>query len=126
LEYTLIATRGGGIVASSATIRPPQGPGFLFVAKVPKNPRPILIRTTTLPVRARLLMYPQWPEVRHRSKNKVFQWLQNNKYNGLYRWYFLFAAGSNTPPFRAVRIGNTNKKMVVDPIVNNFLAERTS
>jgi L-fucose mutarotase/ribose pyranase (RbsD/FucU family) len=26
----------------------------------------------------------------------------------------------------AVRIGNTNKKLVVDPTVNNFLAERTS
>jgi hypothetical protein len=27
--------------------------------------------------------------------------------------------------FRAVRIGNTNKKMVEDPTVNNFLPELT-
>jgi hypothetical protein len=28
--------------------------------------------------------------------------------------YCLFAVGSNTPPFRAVKIGNINKKLVVD------------
>jgi hypothetical protein len=39
---------------------------------------------------------------------------------------FSFAVGSDTPPFRVVRIGNTDNKMVADPTVNNFLTERTS
>jgi hypothetical protein len=29
----------------------------------------------------------------------------------------LFAVGSNTPPFRAVRVGNANKNVVLDPTV---------
>jgi hypothetical protein len=40
--------------------------------------------------------------------------------------YFYSQWGLIPRPSGAVRIGNVNKKMVVDPIVNNFLTERAS
>jgi hypothetical protein len=44
------------------------------------------------------------------SVEKVHHKLQNFNGLGLMRFPFLFAVGSNTPPFRAVKFGNANKK----------------